>query len=134
MASRQAAWAAEHRAAGLCVRDSRAAWKSNLCFECHLKMQFKKRGLLERVKKDKKAWAALVAGMFTRYNRIVQDEGFAVDALMAPEKVIAAAGFDWAKYKAKKQVLEVVAHFDDKAIRERFVKEGTDEVSPDSDG
>jgi hypothetical protein len=79
-----------------------------------------KYGLLGKAKKEKKAWDRWVAGLMSRYTRILTDEGFTLDSATAPEGVVKLAGFTWAKYKAKKQLLEIVGKFDDRAIRERF--------------
>lgn len=118
--SRQALWAKAHKAAGLCMRDSRPAWKSNLCFECNLKVRFSKVHLLNEALRHGPSWRKFVAGMSARYERIVTIEGFMVDAVMGPEKVLEAAGMKWAKYKKKKQVIEIINRFDDAAIRERI--------------
>jgi hypothetical protein len=121
MPSRQAEWAKAHRKSGLCTRDSRPAWKGGLCFQCALVVEFSKRGMLAEAKRHGPSWRKFVAGMAARYERILKVEGFAVDAVMGPELVIAESGMGiWAKYKERKKVLEIIARFDDRAIRERF--------------
>jgi len=110
----------EKRKEGLCDSCSRPVFASQKCFRCDLVRAFAKRGLSKYRLRNKRAWNNFVVGMAARYERILQDEGFAVDAIREPERMITLSGMTWAEGRPKKKVLEVIAQFDDRAIRRRF--------------
>ena len=120
MPSRQREWQKRKRAAGECMSCGEKEWAANACFRCYLARKFAKRGLTYYRKRSVGAWERFVSGMAARFQRILIDEGFAVDALIEPQVLIRLAGFSWAKGKLRKKVLEVVAEMDDIAIRRRF--------------
>jgi hypothetical protein len=67
-----------------------------------------------------KAWTLFVNGAAARFQRILMDEGFMVDAITEPHEMIRLSGMTWARGSLRKKVLEVTAKFDDLAIRRRF--------------
>jgi len=120
MPSRQAINQAAHRASGLCVRCTNPTWRGSFCFRCTLTIHFSKKGILKIARRSPKSWDKFVSGMMARYTRILEDEGFAFKAHQESEKLLVLAGMQWAKYKRKRQVLEIVSRFDERAIMERF--------------
>ncbi len=121
---RQARWKKDHRERGLCTCCSRPTWKTGLCFRHHLSRAVSKAGLRKIKFSDPAAWNAFAVGMEARYHRIVTDEGFAVKALNEVEEVIDGAKFPWARGRARTKLMEIVAAYDDAAIREVFQREG----------
>lgn len=120
MTTRQSLWQQEHAEAGLCGKCSRPLFKAGRCFRHSLTTALARRGILTLAKRNRTKFERFAAGMQARYERIVKDEGFAVDALREPEVVVDLVGFVWATGRERKKLLEVIAKFDDLAIRERF--------------
>lgn len=124
--SRQRVYQIRHAAKGLCHLCSRPVWRQNVCFRCYVRRHFGKHGIIHRAKRSPKTLDTLIVGMAARFERILHDEGFSVDAVKEPAKMIEASGIQ-AKGKYKKKILAVIARMDDLAIRERFG--GGDDVS-----
>ena len=121
MATKQTQVIMEHRKAGLCDSCTRPVWRDRKCFRCDLVRAFSKRGLSTYRLRGKKAWNLFVVGMAARHERILHGEGFAVEAIRTPGDVIDLAGMKWAaRGTLRKKVLEVIAQYDDHAIRRRF--------------
>ena len=120
MPSNQAIKQKERRDQGVCYRCGREVFNAGQCFRCTLARKFAKRGLTGHRKRTVRAWELFVNGMSARYARILNDEGFAVDALRDPENIIGLARLNWAKGRLRKKVLEVISEMDDHAIRRRF--------------
>ena len=118
--TRQRKYQIRHKDAGLCQRCTRPMWKGSHCFRCHLRMALSKARLLGEATKVKKSWELFVICMMARHERILHDEGFAVD-IIAPSVLIDTVGWhDWCKGRAKKKVMRIINAFDDFAIRKRF--------------
>jgi hypothetical protein len=120
MPSRQREWQKRKRTAGECMTCGETVWANDKCFRCYLAHKFSKKRLTYYRKRTPGAWNRFVSGMAARFQRILVDEGFAVDAIVEPQIIIKLAGFSWAKGKLRKKVLEVIAEMDDIAIRRRF--------------
>ena len=110
----------EKRKEGLCDSCARPVYSKRKCFRCDLVRAFAKRGLSKYRLRSKAAWERFVVGMAARYTRILEDEGFAVDAIREPQEVIRLSGMTWATGRNRRKVLEVIAQYDDRAIRKRF--------------
>lgn len=78
------------------------------------------RGILRLAQSRKGQWNKFVVGLMARHERVLHDEGFAVDVLHEPQALIEMAGFVWAKGRYKKKLLDVINRVDDLAIRLRF--------------
>lgn len=111
---------AARRAAGVCSSCDAPVFAAGKCFRCYLVRAFARRGIGYYRRRQLKAWNVFVHGMAVRYERILQEEGFAVDAIRAPEDLIDVSGMTWAKGRLRKKVLEIIAQMDDRAIRKRF--------------
>lgn len=121
--TRQAAWQKKNKEQGLCIRCSAPRWDhgKQFCFQHTLLYAFDKRGIRGYVTRTKRSWNLFVNMMAARYEGILLDEGFAVDAVKEPERIVDAAGFSWAKTgKLRGKILDVIGKFDDHAIRKRF--------------
>lgn len=124
MVSRQTEWQRERRAEGVCFRCRGEVFKQGMCFRCHLTVRMRDRGISSKmVRRTQKAYETFVAGLYARYRRILEDEGFALNAITEPEAVLEAAAFPWARGRLKTKMLAVIAHYDDAALRERFSEE-----------
>jgi len=110
----------ENRKKGLCDSCPRPVYSKRKCFRCDLVRAFAKRGLGRYRLRSKPAWERFVVGMAARHERILHDEGFAVDAIREPQEVIRLSGMTWATGRNKRKVLEIIAVYDDRAIRKRF--------------
>lgn len=107
--------------AGLCYTCEAPAWRNKVCIRCAIRKQFSRLGISGFAVRYSRSFDVFVAGMAARYERILVDEGFAVDAIREPEKIIEVSGVGaWAKRRLKRKVLEVIQRLDDKAIRERM--------------
>ena len=120
MSTRQTQRILEKRKLGLCDSCPRPVWRDRKCFRCDLVRAFAKRGLSRYRLRKPRAWNLFVVGMAARMERILNDEGFAVDAIREPERMIELSEMTWAKGRLKKKVLEIIAQYDDTAIRKRF--------------
>jgi len=110
----------EKRKEGLCDSCTRPVYSKRKCFRCDLVRAFAKRGLARYRVRNRTAWNIFVVGMAARHERILHDEGFAVDAIREPGRMIDLSGMTWARGRVRKKVLEVIAQYDDRAIRRRF--------------
>lgn len=124
MPSRQSEYAKRHRAAGLCENCPKEVFLSGRCFGHALYREFHKHGMGSYTRRFPKAWTLFVNGMAARYQRVLMDEGFMVDAITEPQAIVRLAGMTWARGPLRRKVLEVINKMDDLAIRRRFRDDG----------
>jgi len=111
---------ARKRAEGTCGRCPRPYWRAGMCFRCYVWKEFTTRKMSSYAKRAMGKFNVFMVGLAARYERILHEEGFAVEAVKEPAYLIDKAGFDWARGRLRRKLLEIVAKVDDVAIRERF--------------
>ena len=122
MVSRQTEHGRRRRAAGLCAACTAETFVAGQCFRHTLLREFHKHGMACYTRRYPKAWRFFLNGMSARFERILRDEGFMVDAISEPQELIRLAEMTWARGRLRKKVLAVIARFDDMAIRRRFLE------------